>query len=593
MSELIDPEGLARQRPQRLLDLFRSLTWDEAVSSVAALVVTGAIFTLPRIGVPPGVIAIAVSFIASVAAGGIRRLYNANERLTTHIEKLRLEKAVVAVAARQASEEEAAAKRQLADAQNQLRAVQTYLDMQDLSDTTQLLDGVSHEVVQLARRDAVQMGKILHALTTDGVVHGSTYEEQLRFAEYFVDLAKAKVWATCIDRPSDFESRNHYYLDSFDRLARRLPSMDVDGAPPAIARIFVITAEDLRNEITTHPERLLRLYSRHLVWGQGSRETMRFFLGDAQTLIRTFGDRPAGMPLIPDFMVVDERFVYGRSHGDPEGAELILGYTDSQQCVAYYKSWYERIWDRCRTLAEALEDLKVAFAASQHELNSFGELCMQVRGGMEVEREYGHLFGEEQRKAMPFYRRVLDLIEQGAPNCIAIDRADLKASARPWKSWKQYPYVEFAEASKRAAKRAIFQRLFILEEWPEASEINEVGEFLADFAQGGVQVGLLHVRDANLDRITEMFATDFVVVGLAYGRKVQPSTLGFGLLQERFDPNRLDWKMNLIIKRRIPSLVDIFERLWNEENVVRVTCVGGVGLALEILKKHAKGLQGG
>jgi len=172
MSKLIDPEGLARQRPQRLLDFLRSLTMGEAVSSGVAFCVTRAIFALPGIGIPLGVIANFLSFIASLAAAWIRHLYNANERLTTHIEKLRLEKADVADAARRASEEEAAAKRQLADAQNQLRAVQTYLDMQDLSDTTQLLDGVSHEVVQLARRDAVQTGKILHALTTNGVVYG-------------------------------------------------------------------------------------------------------------------------------------------------------------------------------------------------------------------------------------------------------------------------------------------------------------------------------------------------------------------------------------------------------------------------------------
>jgi len=593
MCELIDPEGLARQRPQRLLDFLRSLTMGEAVSSGVAFCVTRAIFALPGIGIPLGVIANFLSFIASLAAAWIRHLYNANERLTTHIEKLRLEKAVVADAARHASEEEAAAKRQLADAQNQLRAVQTYLDMQDLSDTTQLLDGVSHEVVQLARRDAVQTGKNLHALTTTGVVHGSTYEEQLRFAEYFVDLANAKVWATCLDRPSDFESRNHYYLDSFDRLARRLPSMDVDAAPPAIARIFVITGEDLRNEITTHPERLLKLYSRHLVWGQGSGETMRFFLGDAQTLTSTFTERRPGMPLIPDFMVVDERFVYGRSHGEPEGAALILEYTDSEQWVAYYKSWYQRLWGRCTTLPEAVDDLKVAYPAAEHELNTFRELCMQVRGGMKIEREYAHFFAPEQRKGMPFYRRILELIGQGGPCCIAMDQADLKAPDRLWKSWNKYPYVEFKEASKSAARNATFQRLFILQRWPECSEIEEVGHFLRDFAEGGVQVGLLHVRDADLDRITEMFATDFVVVGLDHGLKEQPSTLGFGLLQERFDPNRLDWKINLIIKSRIPSLVDIFKRLWNDKKTVRVSCPGDVGTALEILRKYAEDLQGG
>lgn len=586
MNDVVDPQGLARQQVRGFWGSVKSATakeFLEAVASGAAATILAILGTsLGWIG--GGVLGIGVS----VTVGLLRHLYSDNKELRKTADTLRLHATVARDNASRASEQKADIETRLHAAQEQLNAVQAYLGLSTLADLLKPLEGVGDAVTQVIRRTALQSTKTLRLLTTNGSVVGMSYEDQLRIAEFFVDQAGTTVWTTCLDKPSEFESRNFYYLDAFDRFTQRLSSQRpssprpaaLDNDPPPIARIFVITHENLQAEVQGHQERLLDLYQRHLTWGRPfgpgapePEETMKLFLGEPCQFAQTCSRHKCGHPLITDFMVVDRRFVYGRISSDPAGT-VTLGYTHDATGVGSYEQWYRELWNaHSLTLAQAVRSLATTYPQNRQSFESFLGQCDKRKERLKIERHYGDRFGPEQKSGIGFFLRVTSLMANATHFCVAVDRADRKAE-RPWKSWEKPPYDGFGLASKGAVEHgASFRRLFILQEWPESNEQEDVAKFITNFVSVGVSVGFLHINDLDVDSTTEKFDTDFVLVGLTGPENemtVAAETLGFGLEQEPFEVKELRWDKNLIGPTGMRRLVGIFLRLWYKPEALRI-----------------------
>jgi len=485
------------------------------------------------------------------------------------------------------------AERHVSRSSAELEVVKTYFGIADLSEIETVLPMVQDASVQQLRQEAWKATESLAKLIQERTVT-ATYEEQLIFAELFANQARRYFRATCFDKPSEFEGRNFYYLDNLDRLPERLPVSE-SGGLPSIGRIFIGEARDLVADIESESIRILDLHERHLRWGRaiGLDSTMRFLLipHDQYRLFLQKAGIINPLDIIDDFMVVDDRFVYGRREG-PASPRVQLGYLDDAELVKKYNAVYGTLWRASKTIEQVAMTLRASFPGQERDLKVFLEQCDKRGSKLEVMHDYAELFPEYERRGESFFSRVCDVISGGLGYCFAVDRADKKEGSL-WKIWRESPYREFREASKTAAhSAAMFQRLFILQKWPKPDERELAGALIREFVCANLQIGFLHVQDADLEELTEKFDTDFIVVGVDASCKSVRTGFGFELQQQNFDVEQLHWIKNLIAKVQLPRQAKIFHKLWDKPGTVKVSSSDEEEIATIVELLIEKGVKG-
>ena len=461
----------------------------------------------------------------------------------------------------------------LSSAREQLDFLRDYIGVADISEIESVLPTVHDKSIQDLRRESWRATAALSKLIRNGIVAAS-YEEQLRFAEVFANQSQRYFRATCFDRPSDFEGKNFYYLDDLERLPNRVK--EAPGAvTPLIGRIFVVDdARTLAEDIESESIRILDLYERHLRWGRAVSvdSAMRFLVIPHKQYLAFFNRFGLVDPseIIEDFMVVDDRFVYGRRQGQ-HGPKVELGYLDDSTLLQRYNTLYDGLWRASRSMEQVVRSLKGQFPGLDSDLEEFLVQCAKRRSKLDIIQDYQEVFSQYEWRGVSFFTRVCELLAGGTNYCFAVDRADKKEGSL-WRIWQESPYREFRESSKDAARHAsVFQRLFILQNWPKPEERPMVEALIRDFTFSNLHIGFLHVDNARLSELTDKFDTDFIVVGVDANCTNVENALGFELQQQKFDVDRLLWTNNLIAKSQLQRHGRIFQTLWNRSGTVKVT----------------------
>ena len=396
----------------------------------------------------------------------------------------------------------------------------------------------------------------------------ATYKDQHEYADILASSANKRLWTTCVDLPADFQERNYSYMASLTCVSARLQS-EHKAAPPSKCRIFIGGWRDLFDDARERYDKWIDLYKWHLRWGIGENVvTVRFLpVGNNHDYHRLFLN--GGMSredIIHDFMVVDNRLVYGRNIETFAIENFHLYLIDRDDVVQKYDQLYRQLWAQSIDVYKLIDRL-LAEQGESKELLGLKEQCHKADSKLHIMSDYGNIFTSTERKGISFFNRVCDEITKGGKVCFAVDRAAKKERSL-WESWTEFPYRVFRDASVAAAQSPEtyeFYRLFVLEEKIPTGDREKVSKFIESFVTNKIRVGFILREDTGMDEIEQRYDTDFIVVG--YQDKnagdQQSTALGFELQDEDFKAAELSIESNLIAKGRLAQHHQLFSELWN------------------------------
>lgn len=405
----------------------------------------------------------------------------------------------------------------------------------------------------------LKMAEAFFELIRTGRKANASYQQQFGIADLLARLATKTLWATSADRLSEFQIKNHFYLETLEDIRRKF-DLKSHANVPVVARVFIGTREEFLQEITGESTRsaVLDLYEWHIRWpGDARVNPLRFFVyADCplNDVFRNCGIQ--GSEVIRDFMIVDEEFVYGRCDADYTGL-VELGFEAAQTVVQKYVKLYPKIWEISVTMEELVKDLTLSTRADIR-LGQFQEQCDKRKSKLLIEEQYQGVFDDTERRGNKFFKKVVRQIEKGQGACFAIDRADHKTTDIV-EAWNKYPYSEFKRASKVAAKECVsFQRLFVIEDLFVCTPSN-LREFVQEFTEAGVEIGFVLSTKTKISDLMLTYDTDFIITG--YGRD---DSFGFELQEAEFRPETLMWTRNLISRTWMKAQYELFNQLWHD-----------------------------
>jgi hypothetical protein len=359
---------------------------------------------------------------------------------------------------------------------------------------------------------------------------------------------------------------------------------------------------------------------------------MRLLLHNEQSY---FGSRPKELdsvaalkaPTIPDFMIVDDLFVYGRfaperieveslEHPKLEPPKLTLGYSAHPQVVKGYIDLFSRLWNDssdilryCSSLRACRNNrpgppLKAAFPSGQAVLSSIALLNEYRKDQQDqlfatlknIEGDLLDFFNDaERRRRYPgieptvsgeeLTKHVLNYVQQSSSGTWALDQADVKSADRFWVTWqKDDAYRRFREATDASSAR-VKQRIFILKTW-DGLDSFEAKLFMHEQLKHNVSVGFILRED--VDRLAKELSTgsadsdpskssidsDFIVLDFeltSQGCVAGDSTRGFEVAYNHYTAAKSRYEMNLPCKERIDRLLRWYTQVRDSRYTSRIS----------------------
>lgn len=410
-------------------------------------------------------------------------------------------------------------------------------------------------------KEQLRVASIFRALLANNWAN-ATYRDQIELAGVLSTLAVKRFWATSADSVSQFHARNHYYLEVLEDVGRKVPSTISSGIP-CLARIFIGRAETFLSEVTGESQgAVLALYDWHLRWLSSipcgavgdEDEPLRFFM-ENRVSVGTFFDKHnvVGSP-ITDFMVVDDKLIYGRQGEALK--QLRLAFSSTQEAIHSYCAVFADLWSESKTIGKMLDEL-LLLHEKEEELSEFKKQCEKRQSKLHIARQFGPLFRlYDQQHGNGFVRRSCEIIGASKGICFAVDRADHKAGSIL--AWRNDPsYLLFMDASKKAARNAsIFQRLYIIDTKLK-DDPDELLDFVMESVAANIDVGFC-LAEAIGPATSVKYDTDFIIVD--FGTE---DAFGFELQDVAFKPEQLEWTKNLIAREWMHNYHNFFSRLWN------------------------------
>jgi len=460
-------------------------------------------------------------------------------------------------------------------------AMSRVLEYLAVSEPPVITDGP--DFLRQLRAEQIVIAEKLSILLSQGAVSAS-YDEQLDFAGIFSLFANWRFGATSCDRPSIFSASSYRYLDKQRDLPNVLANEQTrhpELEPNHPSRVFVGSTAAFLDDLLYNYGSVVDLYARHYRW-RGSGEaapSLRFFSYRDTEEYEEYFRNLSPTDRIHDFMIVDDRFVYGRRSGIGQaGREVELAYRDHPDIVAKYIDIYQALWRTARPIegeSGLIDKLKEEFALSESQVQllvQFAELCENRKSKMAVEKDYGEFFPKAKRIGYEFFKEVCTLIGQGTGLCFAIDRAD-KKTGDLLSAWSTPEYREFKVHSIAAVQQhgAQFRRLFILQRRFDVQKKDRMISFVREFTDAGIVVGFLFQDDADLGRPLDEYGSDFIIVGLnSTDAEDLSRAFGFELGNEPFQKSELRWDDHLIGREQLLRHKAYFERLWANEKTITI-----------------------
>ncbi len=417
----------------------------------------------------------------------------------------------------------------------------------------------------------------------------ATYRDQIELAGVLSRLAADRFWATSADSVSQFHARNHYYLQILEDVGRSVAPTICDTVP-SLARIFLGRRETFLSEVTGEGQSaVLALYEWHLRWLSGvpcgavgdECEPLHFFLENGVSVGAYFEKHSvAGYP-VTDFMVVDDKFIYGRQ-GEPLKT-VKLAFDSTPETVHSYRAVFVDLWRESLPIGKMLDEL-LLLREKQDEILAFKEQCKKRQSKLHIARQYASLFSlNTERHGNGFVRKTCGIIGSSKGVCFAVDRADHKAGNIL--AWKSDPsYMMFMDASKEAAEHAsMFQRLYVIDTKLKGNP-DEILDFVMESVTASIDVGFCSAS-AIPTATSAKYDTDFIIT--AFGTD---NAFGFELQDVVFKPEQLEWTKNLIAREWMRNYRNFFSKLWNDSETVTID---KGSMRHEVREKLRKILEGG
>jgi hypothetical protein len=417
------------------------------------------------------------------------------------------------------------------------------------------------------------------------------YRDQIELAGVLSTLAAERFWATSADSVSQFHSRNHYYLQVLDEVSKRI-SPALYGKVPSLARIFIGKRETFLSEVTSEGQSaVLALYEWHLRWlsevpcgAVGDEcEPLHFFMENDASVGTYFEKHNVAVYPVTDFMVVDDRFIYGRQ-GEPQQGRVKLAFDSAPETVRSYREVFADLWSNSFTIGEMLDDL-LLLREKQDEILAFKEQCKKRQSKLHIARRFASLFSlNAERHGNGFVRKTCEIIGSSKGVCFAVDRADHKAGniLDAWKS--DASYLMFMDASKKAAEHAsMFQRLYVIDTKLKGNP-DDILDFVMESVTASIDVGFCSAS-AIPTATSAKYDTDFIITDFG-----TDNAFGFELQDVVFKPEQLEWTKNLIAREWMHNYHNFFWKLWNDSGTVTID---KGSKRHEVREKLRKVLEGG
>ena len=449
-------------------------------------------------------------------------------------------------------------------------------------------------VIGLFEEERLEFEGALISLHTSGRITENSYTDQMTFARFFYLSHRQRFWATSLDRWLFFFKSNEDYLAAMpisQENISRIPTFSENGVPDR-SRVFVQKWTDFIHDLAIDEIGSALLVSAHIkAWGicrnqdeiNSSRTGIppirivlrqdasflesndeQTFTHELEALLNKHSDN-LELPIIPDVMIVDNDFIYGRVSPKEIKTDLpfgpggvVLERNGEKQVVQAYCSMYQDLWKDSIDLRDLYESLfqtqnsdssvTTDYATALTELagnddiptpsrdildNQFRNTLRRIHHMVEDscnEDERFRIYGEiAQDLGLNLVQSFAEaFIQRQSGEIIALDMADIKVHGkRFWESWTTLAdYKTFDEATL-STDADFVRRIYVVRSLDGLSSENAVDFLLKRLEMERFGIGLI-TKD-NLERLTtnqnvvststlqspaSFFDSDFIICGL-------------------------------------------------------------------------------
>ena len=158
----------------------------------------------------------------------------------------------------------------------------------------------------------------------------------------------------------------------------------------------------------------------------------------------------------------------------------------NDEIVKQYEEFYKHLWKISDDIHEMVNRLVLEINnPNATKLMDFEKQCLKAESKLDLDKDYGNIFGLTDRDGYSFFKKVCSRISEGGEYCFALDRAATKKGSLWTGSWDDPPYQDFKKASIEAAKIAgtTFRRLFVLESKASQGDRDKVVQFIESIVE--------------------------------------------------------------------------------------------------------------
>lgn len=456
------------------------------------------------------------------------------------------------------------------------------------------------------------------ALLDKGELTESTYHEQIVFGELFYRTKRESLWATNLDPWSDFLRINESYSRSMEKNAPSLNFSETPQAPPLAGRIFILPADRFALDIVKDPTAARELVRCHFrVWKTYPRLLLLepddgpIWDKMLSCCFETEETKPTPSTKIPDFMLVDKHFIYGRIFPEildekfPMGrGEFTLGFCKSKDDVDAYENIFSLLWKKSLSIELFGTQLHAALGGpGAPSIDQTVTNCVDAvidwhpdrkheLGGVmkRTAEDIEDFLGEEKRQVRYawFYaseqagEAVDDLfVKKAEGTCFAIDLADIKNSKRFFETWMNSGL--YSPWKNLFAQKADYlrRRIFVLRDWQLDNDVLLSAFLVQEVIVKGFEVGLILKED--LEKFAEthrgvdaaMHDAEWIIVNTDNNTgvpKVGEFTIGFNIGSSVVGTNELKQKENLMIETKMNTYLQWHKNIWEDSVLKRILC---------------------
>ncbi len=420
-----------------------------------------------------------------------------------------------------------------------------------------------------------------------------TYEHQFDLARHFALMSKNKFWATSTDRISTFQKKNYDYYDAMNKIYYNLKDLKElkynETEMPRFCRLFAGESRSFAADIINDHKYFIELYKMHLFWGGKKIKHLypiRFFLNDNNELNLTLERILGTGTIIQDFMIVDDKLVYGRE-GTYATDSIKLKLITDNNAIKMYEDTFFQLWKEAKPINDLVQLIfHRQIGYDENQKSNFLKIITNIEKKLDVPSDYRNMFPKNHWEGANFFQDVCNHIANARNSIIAIDRASKKTN-NLWKAWmNEREYLEFFESCTAATKKGTsVYRLFIKEPGMGLEQKDDAVAFIKKAIENCWLIRFINSTDITSLEMEYLY--DFIIIGLPIEqllnnpkelegfdwkiKEAQNVCLGFELLGDQyFTKSALSLYDNLIAKELLNERAQIFQKLWDHERVIKL-----------------------